>query len=117
VIGESPHSVRLSRKSSKAWLLAGFLVVVGAIDLSSRAALADKRSALLTVSVRVVESCRVETSDGANTVDLKLRCSSTARPSVSMADNAFKIAPVGTVSFPNRRAVTSVSGSTLTIEF
>ena len=95
------------------------LVLVGATTLSSHPAAADKRSALLTVSVQVVESCRVEISGAAgnSAVDLKLRCSSTARPNVSLASSARAIAPVGTVSLPRYQTATSENGPTLNIEF
>jgi hypothetical protein len=102
-----------------AWLPLALLVVVGAVALNAQPAAADKRSALLTVSVQVVESCRVETSStaGTNAVDLKLRCSSTARPSVSLANNSLAVAPVGTVRLPSHRIASMENGSTLNIEF
>jgi hypothetical protein len=119
VIDGSALSFRPAGKPSKAWLLATSLALVGAVALSSHPAAADKRSALLTVSVQVVESCRVETSGAAgnSAIDLKLRCSSTARPNVSLASDARAIAPVGTVSLPHYQSATSENGPTLNIEF
>jgi hypothetical protein len=50
----------------------------------SRFAAADKRSATVTVSVRVVESCRIDAGSVStnDSFDLKMRCSPSARPNV-----------------------------------
>lgn len=60
-------------------LVAGLLVT-----LVSGVALADSRSSLVFVSVRVVDSCRVNATEGGNSVDVNMRCTSAARPSVRM---------------------------------
>jgi hypothetical protein len=56
--------------------------VVGA--LFSGSAHADSRSSLVFVSVQVVDSCRVNTSEAGLGVDVNMRCTSAARPSVRM---------------------------------
>lgn len=50
----------------------------------SRFAAADKRSAIVTVSVRVVESCRIDAGSVStnDNFDLKMRCSPWTRPKV-----------------------------------
>ena len=80
---------------------------------------ADSRSALVLVSVRVVESCRVETmtSETSGAVDLKMRCSSRARPSIGLAGNSQAVAPVGTTTFPHSQIATTENGKILTIDF
>lgn len=52
--------------------------------LLSGAALADSRSSLVFVSVRVVDSCRVNATEAGHGVDVNMRCTSAARPSVRM---------------------------------
>jgi hypothetical protein len=51
---------------------------------SSHLVAADKRSAIVTVSVRVVGSCRIDAGSVStnNNFDLKMRCSPSARPNV-----------------------------------
>ena len=100
-------------------LLVAFLAVIGAIVLLGTPAFAGSRSALVFVSVRVVESCRVETatSQTSDAMDLKMRCSSTARPSVGLVGSSQAVAPVGTVTLPHSQIATTENGKTLTIEF
>jgi hypothetical protein len=71
------------------------------------------------VSVRVVESCRVETGTAldSGSTDLKMRCNSKARPSVGLANNSQPVAPVGTVTLPHSQIATTENGKTLRIEF
>jgi hypothetical protein len=71
------------------------------------------------VSVQVVESCRVETvaSQTSTAFDLKMRCSSTARPSLALLGNSQALAPVGTVTLPHSQIASTENGKTLTIEF
>ena len=81
--------------------------------------MAESRSALVMVSVRVVESCRVETSnalDGSAT-DLRMRCNSKSHPSLGLATSSRAMAPVGTVSVPHSQIATSENGKTLSIDF
>jgi len=60
-------------------------VFVG-VSVPTRVAVAGSRSSLVFVSVRVVESCRIDAigSQTGNTVDLNMRCNSAARPSVNL---------------------------------
>jgi hypothetical protein len=92
---------------------------VGIAALPTLSASAESRSALVMVSVRVVESCRVETSsalDG-NSTDLKMRCNSKTHPSLGLTTNSQSVAPVGTVTVPHSQITTSENGKTLKIEF
>lgn len=67
------------------WLWLALLVFVG-VSVPTRVAVAGSRSSLVFVSVRVVESCRIDAigSQTGNTVDLNMRCNSAARPSVNL---------------------------------
>jgi hypothetical protein len=89
------------------------------VALLSRSAGAGSRSALVLVSVQVVSSCRVETttSQTSNALDLKMRCSSTAHPSVGLLHRSQVVAPVGTVTLPHSQIATTENGKTLNIEF
>jgi hypothetical protein len=106
-------------KPEKASLLLAFLVGVGIAASSYRPALAESRSALVMVSVRVVESCRVETSgalDG-QSMDLSMRCNSKVRPSLGLSATTQTVAPTGKVSVPHSQIGTTANGKTLNIEF
>ena len=86
--------------------------------LGAAPAHAEKRSAVVMVSVQVVESCRitaVSSQDGS--VNLNMRCSSTAHPAIGLPGGTQALSPVGTVALPSSRIATSPSGKTLAIEF
>ncbi len=89
------------------------------VALFSSSASAGSRSSLVFVSVQVVASCRIETttSQTSDAMDLKLRCSSTARPSVGLLNSSQVLAPVGTVTLPHSQIATTENGKTLSIEF
>jgi hypothetical protein len=95
------------------------LLAISAVALASRPVRADKRSSVVLVSVQVVESCRVETTGSltANSVDLKMRCSSTARPNLGLIGAARVMPAVTAVSVPHSQIVASDNGPTLNIEF
>lgn len=95
------------------------LLAVAAFTSASRQATAGSRSALVLVSVQVVESCRVETvaSQTSNALDLKMRCSPSAHPSVGLLGSSQSLAPVGTVTLRHSQIASSENGKTLTIEF
>jgi hypothetical protein len=80
---------------------------------------AASRSALVTVSVRVVESCRVEatSSPSSGEVALDMRCNSKARPALTLASKSMTVAPVGSVSVPRQALVQGENGKTVQIEF
>jgi hypothetical protein len=105
--------------TSKARLLMVLLLAISAVALASRSARADKRSSVVVVSVQVVESCGVEThsSVAPNAVDLRVRCSSTARPALALVDSAHTMPAVTTVSVPHSQIAVSENGPTLNIEF
>jgi len=71
------------------------------------------------VSVQVVSSCRVETvaSQTSNALDLKMRCSSTAHPSLGLLGSSQALAPVGTTTLPHAQIASTANGKTLNIEF
>jgi hypothetical protein len=106
-------------KPEKACLLLAFLVGVGIAAYPNQPAVAESRSALVMVTVRVVESCRVETSSAVDghTMDLSMRCNSKARPSLGVGGTTQTVAPVGTVSVPHSQIATTANGKTLSIEF
>ena len=89
------------------------------VGVFSRPANAGSRSALVTVSVQVVASCRIEntTSQTSDAMDLKMRCSSTARPNIGLLNSSQVVAPVGTVTLPHSQIATTENGKTLNIEF
>jgi hypothetical protein len=73
------------RGNPRRWILVGaWIVFCLTLVGNSRFAAADKRSATVTVSVRVVESCRIDAGSVStnDTFDLKMRCSPSARPNV-----------------------------------
>jgi hypothetical protein len=82
-------------------------------------AAAASRSALVMVSARVVESCRVEaiSSPSSAEVALEMRCNSKARPALTLASKAMTLAPVGSVSVPHRDLADGENGKTVNIEF
>jgi hypothetical protein len=92
---------------------------VGLAASPSLPAVAESRSALVMVSVRVVESCRVETSNAldGDATDLRMRCNSRSHPSLALATSSQAMAPVGTVSIPHSQIASSENGKTLSIEF
>ena len=73
----------------------------------------------MLVSVQVVESCRIENtiSQTSDAMDLKMRCSSTARPNIGLMNSSQVLAPVGTVTLPHSQIATTENGKTLNIEF
>jgi hypothetical protein len=89
------------------------------VALLSTPASAGSRSALVLVSVQVVSSCRIEklASQTSDAMDLKMRCSSTARPNLGLMNSSQVVAPVGTVTLPHSQIATTVNGKTLSIEF
>lgn len=94
-------------------------MTVAAIVLLATPAHAGSRSSLVFVSVQVVSSCRVEntTSQTSDSMDLRMRCSSTARPSLGLVGSSQIVAPVGTVTLPHSQIATTENGKTLNIEF
>jgi hypothetical protein len=94
-------------------------VAVAAVGFLVTPASAGSRSSLVLVSVQVVASCRVENtpSQSSDAMDLKMRCSSTARPSLGLANSSQVVAPVGTVTLPHSQIATTENGKTLNIEF
>ncbi len=95
------------------------LIAAMALTMISFPAAAGNRSALVLVSVQVVESCRVETtaSIDSSALDLKMRCSSTARPSLGLIGSSQALAPIGAITVPNSRIATTENGKTLNIDF
>jgi hypothetical protein len=73
-----------SAKPRRTWLRGLSLLACLAGTLFSGAAFADSRGSLVFVSVQVVDSCRVNTSQSGLGVDVNMRCTSAARPSVRM---------------------------------
>ncbi len=106
-------------KPGKACLLLAFLMGVGFASLPPLPAAAESRSALVMVTVRVVESCRVETSDALDgkSMDLRMRCNSKSHPSLGLTTHTQTVAPVSTVTVPRSQIATSENGKTLSIEF
>ena len=90
---------------------------MSAVAIFSGPASAGSRSALVFVSVQVVPSCRVETTNTGEALDLKMRCTSTARPSVGLRSGSQVLAPVGSVTLPQSQIATTENGKTLSIEF
>lgn len=95
-------------------MIAGLLLVAHAAP-----AAAASRSALVMVSARVVESCRVEAinSPSSGEVALEMRCNSKARPALTLASKAMTLAPVGSVSVPHQELADGENGKTVNIEF
>jgi len=106
-------------KSGRHPLLAAVLLALAAVIGHPRPATAEGRSALVLVSVRVVETCRVEASNAVrgDALDLSVRCHSKARPSIGLATSSRALAPVGTLSVPQSQIATTENGRTLNIDF
>jgi hypothetical protein len=95
--------------SGKAWIRVASLVLLGAIvAFAPGNAVAGSRSSLVFVSVRVVDSCRVDAigSPSGKGVDFNMRCSSAARPSVRMETSA---ATASTQTLTGLQPVTNLS--------
>jgi hypothetical protein len=110
---------QVGTKSTRGRRLAVFLTALAVVVLLATVASAGSRSSLVFVSVQVVSSCRVEntTSQTSDAMDLKMRCSSTARPSLGLVGTSQFVAPVGTVTLPHSQIATTENGKTLNIEF
>jgi hypothetical protein len=95
------------------------LLTISAVVLASFPALADKRSSVVMVSVQVVPACRVETvaSTVSDSVDLKMRCSPTARPSIGLVGTSRTLPAIASVSVPQTQIAATANGPTLNIEF
>jgi hypothetical protein len=78
-----------------------------ATTLFAGPALADSRSSLVFVSVRVVDSCRVNATEASNSVDVNMRCTSAARPSVRMENQGALLAAEGGLT--GSKPVSSIS--------
>lgn len=97
--------------SRKAWIQ-GVALAGALLSLSATHALAGSRSSLVFVSVRVVDSCRVDATGNPNGkgVDFNMRCSSLARPSVRMETNApVAGSPLNSAALIGLQPETSVS--------
>ena len=100
-------------------LLVALTLAITSASLFARDAAAGSASGIVTVSVQVVESCRVETSSGLDGygMDVKMRCNSKSRPSLGLADGSQGVAPVGVTSLAHSQIATTANGKTLSIEF
>jgi len=74
------------------------LATLGAGLWLSGTALADSRSSLVFVSVRVIDSCRVNAIEAGNGVDVNMHCTSAARPSVRMESQGTVLVSEGSLS-------------------
>jgi hypothetical protein len=121
VLTSSAKANQVGGKPGKSRMLVAFLLTLGAATLTlvPHHAVAGSRTALVMVSVQVVASCRVEntTSQTGDAMDLKMRCSSTARPNLGLMNSSQIVAPVGTVTLPHSQIATTENGKTLAIEF
>jgi len=99
--------------------MACLLLAISAVALASKPAQAESRSSLVMVSVQVVPSCRVETagSTASDSVNLKMRCSSNARPSISLVGTSYTLPAISTLSVPHSQIAAAANGPTLNIEF
>lgn len=77
-------------------------------SLLTGTALADSRSSLIFVGVRVVDSCRVNTTAAKHSVDVDIRCTSAARPSIRMEGQGAPLA-ASQGSFTGNSPVSRVS--------
>jgi len=95
------------------------LMALATISAFTHPVHAGSRSGLVLVSVQVVESCRIETKSAltGNTLDLHMRCSSTAHPSVGLVNASQNLAPVGTVTLAHSQIANTENGKTLNIDF
>jgi hypothetical protein len=116
VLIHSHNADKVGCTGKRPWLS---LLGLGAMLCLPRPVVADSRSALVMVTVRVVESCRVETSttSGSGVMDLQMRCNSKSRPSLGLATSSQSIAPVGSVTLLHSELATTSNGKTLNIEF
>jgi hypothetical protein len=119
VFNRGCHANQVGSRPIRGRLLVAFLALIGVVVSLGTPAFAGSKSALVFVSVRVVESCRVETttSQTSDAMDLKMRCSSTARPSLGLVGGSQGMAAVGTVTLPHSQIATTENGKTLRIEF
>jgi len=99
--------------------MACLLLAISAVAFAFSPARAESRSAVVMVSVHVVESCRVETDGSAvtNAVALKMRCNSTTRPNVNLADSSRTVPAIGILTVPRSQLAVSDNGPTLSIQF
>jgi len=114
------HLLPLKLSTSKARrLMVCLLLTISAVALASSPAQADKRSSVVMVSVQVVPACKVETAGSmvSGAVDLKMRCSSTARPSIGLAGTSRTLPAIASVSVPQSQIAATANGPTLNIEF
>ncbi len=95
------------------------LLTISAVALAYSPAHADKRSSVVMVSVQVVSACRVETGSStvAGAVDLKMRCSSAARPSIGLPGTTRTLPAIASVAVPQSQIAATANGPTLNIEF
>lgn len=99
-------------KATKRCLGLALLVAVSAIAaMPSRIAVAGSRSSLVLVSVQVVQSCRVDAVGGqaGNGVDLKMLCSSAARPNVGLQGQSTAAPAQMSTTVTGARSVSTVS--------
>lgn len=98
--------------------MVSLLLAISAVALAFPAQ-ADKRSSVVTVSVQVLSACRVETNSSTvwGAVDVKMRCSSTARPTIGLAGTSQMLPSITHLSVPQSQLVTTANGPTLNIEF
>jgi hypothetical protein len=95
------------------------LLSVAITTVAPRHAVAGSRSGVVMVSVQVVESCRIETSNAVdgNATDVRMRCNSKARPSLGLTTQSQMMAATGTVSVPYSQITTTENGKLLSIDF
>ncbi len=100
-------------------MLAALVLSLGFAVLGSVPARAGSRSALVLVTARVVESCRVEVDTTADhgSADLKMRCNSRTRPLIGLANRSYGTEPVGAVTLPRSELAVTPDGKTLSINF
>lgn len=104
-------------RSNRFHALAVLAATLAMATVASGSAWAGSRSALVMVSVRVVETCRVETSGAGNSTDLSVRCNAKARPTVGLTASSQSIAPVATVTIAHSDLPTTDNGKILSIDF
>jgi hypothetical protein len=112
-VGVVTHFSRPAPHFTKSWkwrARLSFLILASAA-IPSRVAVADSRSSLVFVSVRVVETCRVDAvgSQAGNGVDLKMLCNSAARPNVGLAGQSTAAPAQMSTTVTGARAVSTVS--------
>jgi hypothetical protein len=119
VLNQISYAVKVGSRSRTGRRLLLGLLAIAAFAFISPLANAGSRSGLVLVSVQVVESCRIETktAQDSTALDLKMRCSSTAHPSLGLLGSSQALAPVGTVTLPHSQIASTENGKTLNIEF